>query len=257
MLRLAIPIFESAFPGCQALFLFDNATSHSAYTADALRASSMNLRPGGAQQPLRSGINSLTGEIQAMVQPDGTPKGLQMVLQERGLWRPRLRVQCRRPDGKKNKQCLNGGTCCARALIAQESDFKAQKSRLEEEVQLTGHLVHFFPKYHCELNFIEYYWGAAKHYARQRCGYHIKALRKMVPECLNSVKPTLIWKYWARTERMMRVYREGIAYGTADLKENVNKTYNIFDPVMGHSLVKGNLAFTVSHGLKWEYLNKY
>ena len=95
VLRLAIPIFESAFPGCQALFLFDNATSYSAYTADALRASSMNLRPGRAQQPLRSGINSLTGEIQAMVQPNSTPKDLQMVLQEQGLWRPRLRVQCR------------------------------------------------------------------------------------------------------------------------------------------------------------------
>ena len=80
-----------------------------------------------------------------------------MVLQERGLWRPRLRVQCRKPDGKINKLCLNGGTCCARALIAQESDFKAQKSRLEEEVEEKGHLVYFFPKHHCELNFIEYH----------------------------------------------------------------------------------------------------
>jgi len=225
VLKLAIPIFETAYPGCHALFLFDNATSHFAYSPNALRATSMNLRPGGAQLPLRSGINSLNGEIQAMVQSDGTPKGLQMVLQEKGLWRPRLCVQCRWPDGKKNKQCLSGGTCCARALIAQEPDFKGQKCRLEEEVELTGHLVHFFPKYHCELNFIEYYWGAAKHYAGQRCGYHIRALRKMVPECLNSVKPTLIWKFWARTERLMRAYREGIAYGTSDFKEKVTKTY--------------------------------
>ncbi|KAG0635655.1 hypothetical protein HOY80DRAFT_1056654 [Tuber brumale] len=28
---------------------------------------------------------------------------------------------------------LNGGTCCARALMAKEPDFKAQRSRLEEE----------------------------------------------------------------------------------------------------------------------------
>ena len=85
MLKPAIAIFESAYPGCQTLFLFDNTTSYSAYTADVLRASSMNLHPGGAPQPLRSGINSLTGKIQAMVQLDGTPKGLQIVLQERGL----------------------------------------------------------------------------------------------------------------------------------------------------------------------------
>ena len=225
VLKLAIPVFETAFPGCQALFLFDNATSHAAYSKDALRASSMNLRPGGGQAHLRPGINSLTREPQAMVMADGTAKGLQMVLQERGLWRPRLRVQCRRPDGKKNKICLNGGTCCARALIANEPDFKAQRSRLEEEVELTGHLVHFFPKFHCELNFIEYYWGAAKRYARTRCGYNIRALRKMVPDCLESVKPTLIWKFWARTERMMRAYREGIAYGTPEFKDKVTKTY--------------------------------
>ncbi|RPB01926.1 hypothetical protein L873DRAFT_1674894 [Choiromyces venosus 120613-1] len=56
-----------------------------------------------------------------------------------------------------NKECLNGGTCYARALIAKELDFEAQKSHLEEEVELTHHLVHFLPKYHCELNFIEYY----------------------------------------------------------------------------------------------------
>ncbi|RPA91713.1 hypothetical protein L873DRAFT_1838619 [Choiromyces venosus 120613-1] len=205
VMKLAIPIFEVAFPGCQALFLFDNATR--------------------GQAQLRPGINSLTREIQPMVMPDGSPKGLQIVLQERGLWRPRLRVQCRRPDGKKNKACLNGGTCCARALIASEPDFKAQRSRLEEEVELKEHLVCFFPKYHCELNFIEYYWGAAKRYARRRCGYNIRALRKMVPECLNSVKPTLIWKFWARTERMMRAYHEGIAYGTPDFKEKVTKTY--------------------------------
>ena len=85
VLKLAIPIFEVAFPGCQALFLFDNATSHSAYTKDALRASTMNLRPGGAQAQLCPGINSLTGEIQHMIMPDGSPKGLQMVLQEREL----------------------------------------------------------------------------------------------------------------------------------------------------------------------------
>jgi len=57
---------------------------------------------------------------------------------------------------KKNKECLNGGTCCARALIAKEEDFKAQRSCLEEEIKLKGHMVCFLPKYHCKLNFIEY-----------------------------------------------------------------------------------------------------
>ncbi|RPA89528.1 hypothetical protein L873DRAFT_1721357, partial [Choiromyces venosus 120613-1] len=55
--------------------------------------------------------------------------------------------------------------CYARVLIAKELHFKAQRSHLQEEVELTSHLVHLFPKYQYELNFIEYYWGAAKLYA--------------------------------------------------------------------------------------------
>ncbi|RPB00677.1 hypothetical protein L873DRAFT_1679187, partial [Choiromyces venosus 120613-1] len=149
VLKLAILVFRSPFPSCQVLFLFDNAMSHVAYSKDTLRASSMNLHPGGGQAHLRAGINSLTGETQAMVMPDRIAKGLQIVFQERGLWRPRFQVHCQRHDGKKNKVCLNGGTCCARALIAKEPDFKAQRSHLEEEVELNSHLVYFFPKYHC------------------------------------------------------------------------------------------------------------
>ncbi|RPB05009.1 hypothetical protein L873DRAFT_1916503 [Choiromyces venosus 120613-1] len=80
-----------------------------------------------------------------------------MVIQERRLWRPRLPVHCQRPDGKKNKVFLNGGICCARVLIAKESDFKAQSSQFQDEVELTGNLVHFLSKYHGECNFIECY----------------------------------------------------------------------------------------------------
>jgi len=47
----------------------------------------------------------------------------------------------------------------------------------------------------------------------------------MVSECLNSVKPTLIWKFWALTKRMMREYPEDITYGTPEFKQKVTKTY--------------------------------
>jgi hypothetical protein len=38
----------------------------------------------------------------------------------------------------------------------------AQKSQLEELIELCGHICDFYPKYHCELNFIKQYWGAVK-----------------------------------------------------------------------------------------------
>ncbi|RPA91660.1 hypothetical protein L873DRAFT_1713110 [Choiromyces venosus 120613-1] len=53
--------------------------------------------------------------------------------------------------------CLNRGTYCVSTLIAKEPHFKAQRSNLEEELEFISYLVHFFPKYHCKLNFIEYY----------------------------------------------------------------------------------------------------
>ena len=46
--KVAIPI-NAAFPGCQAVFLFDNASNYSIYAANALRVENMNLHPGGKQ----------------------------------------------------------------------------------------------------------------------------------------------------------------------------------------------------------------
>ena len=56
--RVAIPIFSAVFPGCQAVFLFNNASNHSSYAADALRVEDMNLHPKGKQRILREGFMS-------------------------------------------------------------------------------------------------------------------------------------------------------------------------------------------------------
>lgn len=39
----AIPAFERAFPGCQALFAFDNAKCPQKYAVDALHTGNINL----------------------------------------------------------------------------------------------------------------------------------------------------------------------------------------------------------------------
>jgi len=81
VIKVAISIFEAAFPECKVLFMFDNATSHSAYALDALQARSMSLRPGGAQSLLRSDFNPHTGKSQVMIFPNGQAKGLKVVLE--------------------------------------------------------------------------------------------------------------------------------------------------------------------------------
>jgi hypothetical protein len=51
--------------------------------------------------------------------------------------------------------------------------------------QVPRNLCLFLPKFHCELNWIERYWGAAKKYARRHCTYSLAALRTIVPIALS------------------------------------------------------------------------
>ncbi len=100
-----VPIFERCFPNAQALFAFDNATSHTAFAADTLQAKQMNLGRGG-KQPQMWPTTYGNGIVQEMCFPPahppllyGEPKGLKIVLEEHGLWQLRLRFECK--DNKK------------------------------------------------------------------------------------------------------------------------------------------------------------
>ncbi|RPA90984.1 hypothetical protein L873DRAFT_1715842, partial [Choiromyces venosus 120613-1] len=82
-----------------------------------------------------------------------------------------------------------------------------------------GHLVLFLPKFYCELNWIEYYWGQSKKYARENCSYSIEALCDILPIALDSVMPQLIGKYYCKTQRILQAYYDGIVYGSEDFKQ--------------------------------------
>ena len=85
-------------------------------------------------------------------------KGMEQIIKERGLW-PEAGLPAECPGFK----CLDGKTnCCCRHLLFNQPDFVSQKSALQEAIECCHHLCDFYPKYHCELNFIEQYWGAAK-----------------------------------------------------------------------------------------------
>ena len=98
-----------------------------------------------------------------------------------------------------------------------------QISKLDKSASLSklgitsaGHKVLFYPKFHCELNAIEYYWGAAKRYTRENCDYSFPSLRITVPAALQSVSSTTIWRFFKKTERMMDYYQRGIQYGSEE-----------------------------------------
>ena len=106
-------------------------------------------------------------------------------------------------------------------VLAAEQDFEGQKGRLQEELEYRGQLVIFYPKPHCELNFIERYWCGCKWYARENCQYTLDGLRETVPAALNSVSSVTIHRHYLHCMRIINAYGSGEIYGTKEFKERV------------------------------------
>ena len=172
-LEKAILIFKIIHPDCDALFMFDNSQNHRALPPDALNAKVLPLKDGGKNvKPQRNGWFTHNKEtiIQSMMTSEGKPKGLRTILTERGLWDCTL--------------SRNG----AMEKLQQERDFQEQQCWLQEIVSKhPGFLLDFYPKFHCEFNFIEMYWAACKAFTRRNCTYSFKDLVKIVPLALKSV----------------------------------------------------------------------
>jgi len=166
----------------------------------------MNLGGGGKQPKMKDGWFIREGErvAQRMIDHQGEPKGIKAVLVERGLW----------PQGKfllDCKECPAGSVrCCARKMMVSQPDFLEQRSALEDLVAKRDHTVEFYPKFHCETNFIERFWGEAKKRARDECDYSFEGLRKRVPEILRSI-PLEHIKAWRRKAwRFIHAYQLGL-----------------------------------------------
>ena len=210
----AIDIFEGKTKGnSQGLFLFDNAPSHQKRAGDALSSRKM---PKGIFGPnftsirlitchaapraswthskdaprMRHGVNPLTGENQSFYFSEDHPtmpgwfKGMENIIQERGLW-PETGLLADCPGSK----CPPGSNnCCCHTLLFHKPDFVSQKSALQESVERRGHLCDFYPKYHCELNFIEQYWGAAKlGFRKAGRAATIEEMKTKVLACLDKI----------------------------------------------------------------------
>jgi hypothetical protein len=160
-IKTAIQIFEAAHPDCICLFVFDQSSSHASLPPDALCAFDMNKSDGGKQRkqmdtviPQSNPCAEHRGKVQKMTLPNGSPKGLQLVLEERGFDVKKMRAKCSPVCPWENTNC-----CMARLLSRQE-DFENQPSMLETLIKGAGHECLFLPKFHCELNPIEMvsYW---------------------------------------------------------------------------------------------------
>ena len=136
------------------------------------------------------------------------PKGMQVVLQERGLWRSGLTMKCKKKDDT-GISCTSN-TCCAYRILENQLDFKSQQSLVQETIESLGHLCIFLPKYHCEHNFIEFFWGAVKKYLHDNTNYTFETLKVNLQKAMASVKLETIWKRELRTFWWCEAYRSGL-----------------------------------------------
>ena len=217
--RTAIELFQRKWPEEQGLFLYDNASIHKKRAPGALSATKM---PKGTQPWEPSpGIRMRDGQLpngmpQSLYYPNDHPKfpgffkGMEQILHERGLF-PTVRflkAQC----GTSLSKCPPGQTtCCCRQILYNQDDFKQQKSLLQELYESAGHLCMYYPKFHCELNFIEQYWGNAKfRYRETPLTTNDEEMMENVRECLDSVPLESIRRYSIRSGRFMNSYWEGL-----------------------------------------------
>lgn len=229
--KAALEIFKTAHPTLKGVRLFDNATSHCMFAPNALVATKVKLNPGGQQPRMKDGwYVDEKGErhAQKMVFEDdhprhpGMPKGARAILMERGLWSSDLRHHCR----TANRQCHDSGNCCAIALLSKQPDFKEQCSMIEEYLHSQGQLVLFFPKFHCECNWIEQFWGACKRFTREKCTYNISGLRENIPAAMSHVDdgPSIV-RFFNKSKRIMEAYAKGITMDTEEFQNRVYRSH--------------------------------
>ena len=115
--------------------------------------------PGGEIKKMKVKMCNTTfkdGSPQSLYFPDGHKlagvfKGMAIILNKQGHADVlKVRAKCLKFQCKKGANC-----CCCQRMLYNEPDFVNVKSLLEIMCEARGFRAIFFPKFHCELDFIE------------------------------------------------------------------------------------------------------
>lgn len=124
--------------------------------------------------------------------------------------------------GKCPWKCESSATaCCNRCILELQLDFQQQNSLVQEVIEAAGHLCIFLLKFHCELNFIEFFWGAVKKCPHDNCDYTFDTLKENMPKAMASVPLLTIQQWEHQMHCRMEAYWSGL--GTRDAQFQVKK----------------------------------
>jgi hypothetical protein len=201
----ALTAFERLHPGKTGVFMFDNSGNHGKMPSDGLKTA--NLAVGNESlkgvDTMRNGCVLRDAEMadgtvkkvkifHPMAFSDGTPWGLRTICEVRGLVKP----------GEKMLRAQ------LEELLDKEPDFMEQRSWMAEIITKRKHMCKSWPKFHCELQWIERMWGWLKRFVRERTDGKIETLRKNLKEAKEQLPKDLFMK-WDRTAwRWIEAYND-------------------------------------------------
>ncbi len=131
-METAVKVAEAKYPPriYKHVWVFHHSCGHTAFAPDALVASRMNQRPGGQQPVMRDTV--WAGKPQKLVMVDRTPKGAEMILEERGI-----NTNLKLDD--------------MRIILANHDNFNGEENALDTMLASKGHTATcmLLPKFHC------------------------------------------------------------------------------------------------------------
>lgn len=176
-------MLQALSPNKKYVFIFDNSSAHNSLAKDALTVTKMNVNPGGKQAHMhdtvipRNNPHGLGGQPESMqfskelpsthkyFKYAGQPKGMQVILEERGLVKPSKKIvgvckdckesRSRKPqieglspveealiddeeegDDTEEEEDTRPKICCMQRILSLQDDFRNEKSLLQKVSQV-------------------------------------------------------------------------------------------------------------------------
>jgi hypothetical protein len=129
---------------------------------------------------------------------------VEQILIKRGYNIPGLRFKC--PKGAKCTAPLKYPPAIKQTyylayILSNYKDFFKEKSQIKELITKRGYKAVFLPKFHCEINPIEIYWGYSKTRFRQVKKVSFPDTKVKVVEALEACSIETIRRFCNRTFR--------------------------------------------------------